>query len=237
MERNYTEKYKVPDVPEGEVGKWKIKKFEVKKTDMWKQMTSMMDSGRYVPEGWYTGLFRKSSNFNDTWEVIMSDTPDELWDMVDPIREATGRVLIAGLGLGVVLNGVLMNPAVTHVDVIELSEDVLALVKTHYEQKYPGKITFIQANILEWIPPKDAHWNYAWFDIWDGLCTDNLPEMGMLHRRYCKKADVRGSWGRELLQSRRRQERAQEKMYEMFRPANRYKDIDKLSEALDGVKL
>lgn len=233
---NYTEKYKVPDVPEGESRAWKIKRFEVKAEDKWRQLSSLMDSGRYVPEGIYTGLYRKGSC---GYEVIMSDTPDELNDHFDPIHYAQGEVLIVGLGLGVVLNAVAMKPETKHVTVVELSTDVLALVQKHYEAKYPGKITFIQADILTWQPPRGSHWNYAWFDIWDQLSTDNLPQMAKLHRKFTRYADRYGSWGQKLLQYRARQERADERLYRSLRSVTEVRkfDVDDLEKKLDGVRV
>ncbi len=40
----------------------------------------------------------------------------------------------------------------------------------------------------------------AWFDIWDDLCTDNLEQMKILHRKFARKAAWKGSWGKEFLQ-------------------------------------
>jgi hypothetical protein len=201
---NYSEQYKVPDLPEGKSGTWEIKRFEVKKEDLVRQLFSMANSGRYVPEGVYTGLFRKDDD--NRYTTIMSDTPDEINDHWQPINKAEGDVLIAGLGLGVVLNALAKKKEVNHITIVELSTDVLTLVKKHYEVKYPGKITFIQADILTWKPPQDIHWNYAWFDIWDNLSIDNLPEMAKLHRKFTRFVDAYGSWGQKYLQSRQKQE-------------------------------
>jgi hypothetical protein len=192
----YYDKYMVPDVPEGTSGDWVIKKFTVSETDSKLDMI-MSHSQRYVPAGTYTGLYRGRT-------IIMSDTPDEICDHSAIILESRGKVLIVGLGLGVVLNSIAQKPETTSVTVIEKSEDVLNLVKSHYENKYPGKIEFIHADIFDYKPKPTDKWDFVWFDIWDNLCVDNLKEMATLHRKYGKKATWKASWGKEILQYEKR---------------------------------
>jgi hypothetical protein len=210
-----TDKYNVLDLPEGECGEWSIRRFRVAREHVWRQIVEVCNSGRYVPPGYYTGLFRRlpSPIGGKQWEIIMSDTPDEIKDIMHPVIHARGKVLIAGLGLGVVLNALAMKSNTTHITVIEQSSDVLTLVREHYGNKYPGKITFIQANIFEWKPPKNERWNYAWFDIWDTLNLANLPQMAHLHRRFCRKADQYGSWGQKFLQREARRHRAPSRIW------------------------
>jgi len=193
------EKYKV-DVPEGRSGKWSIERVEVSQKDSeaagLRAMFQAGERGR-LPPGTYTQLHRGRA-------LIMSDTPDEIRDHLDPMRRAKGDVLIAGLGIGMVLHGVAQREDVDSVTVIEKSEDVIALVREHYEAKpYGHKITIIQADIFDWKPPKGQTWDYAWFDIWDVLCVDNLKEMTKLHRKFARRAEKKGSWGKEFLRMMR----------------------------------
>jgi len=59
-----------------------------------------------------------------------------------------------------------------------------------------------------WKPPKGERWNVVWHDVWDTICTDNLPEMSKMHRRFGRRCDWQGSWCRErLLFERRREQR------------------------------
>lgn len=194
--------YKV-EVPEGKSGIWEIKRFEVKREDFYKQIGSFYSSGgRFVPEGIYTSITRNG-------KCIMSDTPDEFRDHIHFVYKATGEVLIVGLGLGMVINAILQieHKEKVHITVIEKDQDVLKLVQPHYEKKFPNQITFIQANIWDWKPPKNQKWDYAWFDIWDNLCMDNLEEMAKLHRKFARKVTWKGSWGKKYLQDRKRQEK------------------------------
>jgi len=185
-------------VPEGQIGIYKIAKIEIPDNPIERYRYAL--SGRnYVP-GTYTFLHRGNT-------LVMSDTPDEMSDHYPAVRNAKGHCLVVGLGIGMVLNAVLRKPEVEKVTVVELSSEVLELVAGHYNELYPGKIEFIQADILEWKPPKDVYYNMAWFDIWDDLCIDNLEQMAKLHRRFGKKAEWKGSWGKSYLQAQKRRER------------------------------
>lgn len=199
---SYRDEYKV-DVPQGKSGIWTVKKFTVSEDEGRHDAAMSMFSGhgRHVPAGTYTGLYR-----NDT--PIMTDTPDEIRDHRGFMRRSTGDVLIAGLGLGMVLQGCAVKDEVKTVTVIEKSLDVIYLVERHYKAKPFGhKVTIINADIFEWKPAKGVKFDCAWFDIWDGLCTDNLDEMATLNRRFARICPDKGSWGRELLLDRRRREK------------------------------
>lgn len=94
---------------------------------------------------------------------------------------------------------------VDHVTVIEKSPDVIALVAPHYLARYGERLTVVEADILEWKPAKGERWNAAWYDIWNDLCADNLENMKTLHRRFGKKVDWQGSWGREICERQERE--------------------------------
>jgi spermidine synthase len=153
--------------------------------------------------GWYTRLTRNGS-------IIMSDTPDEIRDHWDVIRRANGRVLINGLGLGVVLNACLSKVlsddgtsagremAVEHATVVEKNQDVIDLVGSYYEDRFGDRLTIVHADALEWKAPRGERYNVVWHDIWDDICADNLDSMKKLHRKYGRRCDWQGSWCRHL---------------------------------------
>lgn len=174
-------------VPCGEKGAYRIERKHVK------PRPHIDISGRYVPEGEYTFLYHGNT-------LMMSDTPDEKRDHHEAVHQANGRCLIAGLGIGMVLNAVAMKECVSHIDVVEISQDVIDLVLPHYSALYPGKIECYCASIFDWKPAKGVMYNMAWFDIWNDLCTDNLKAMEQLHRKFARKAKWKGSWGKSHLQ-------------------------------------
>ena len=194
----YCDEYKV-NLPEGNCGIWKVEKFSVEENDL-SQSLSMMKTSRYVPGGNYTKLTRNGF-------TIMSDTPDEIRDHMHIIKEARGNVLIAGLGLGVVLSGIARKDEVDSITVIEKFEDVINLVADHYIKKYPNKIKIICCDIFDWKPEKDVYYDFAWYDIWDNLCIDNLEDMKKLHRKFGRKTGWQGSWGRSFLESQLKREK------------------------------
>lgn len=211
---SYRDKYMV-DVPDGASGNWGVRKFSVNEKEASLGATLAMYSGgglgRFVPSGIYTALYRARGPFipdENMGDIIMSDTPDEIRDHSRFMHRSKGDVLIAGLGLGMVLQGCAVKNEVTSVTVIEQSPDVIKLVEAHYKAKPFGhKVTIVNADIFEWKPTKGVKFDYAWYDIWDNLCTDNLDEIAKLNRKFARICPEKGSWGRELLLDKRRQEK------------------------------
>lgn len=179
------DQYKV-DVPEGQSGKWRVERFTVRPHDLHESLR-LIKTGRGVPAGVYTGLYHGRS-------IVMSDTPDEIRDHLHFIYRAHGRILVHGLGLGMVLKALLLKPEVTHVDVVEKSADVLALVGPSYSDP---RVSIHHGDAYSFQFPPGTRWNYAWHDIWPDICTDNLNGMSKLHRRYGRRVDWQGSWCRE----------------------------------------
>lgn len=187
------------DVPEGESGDYKVERFTVNQDDS--VMSFLTGKGRGVPSGTYTRLKGPGCWFGP----VMSDTPDEYRDHFEAIYRATGHVLLNGLGIGCVLQccAEKRKPRVTKITVIEKSEDVIALVGPHYEEKYGDRIEIIHADAFEYKPPKGVRYGMVWHDIWNDMCEDNLPQMHKLHRKYGRRTDWQGSWGRTRIEALR----------------------------------
>lgn len=186
---NYLEQYKV-SVPEGKSGDWEVSKFTVEDHDI--RGISYALHGRPVPPGSYTRLMKKRA-----FDPMMSDTPAEIRDHLEFIYEAHGNCLINGLGLGVVLKAILCKLEVTHIDVVEIEQDVINLVWPTY--KDGDKVTLYHADAftIQW--PKDTYWDCAWHDIWPSICTDNLPEIARLKHKYAHKVKWQRAWAEDLL--------------------------------------
>ena len=90
-----------------------------------------------------------------------------------------------------VLKAVLKKPEVTDVTVVELSQEVIDMVSPHYQDE---RVAFVHADALEYKPSTKKLYQMVWHDIWDNICSDNLPQMQTLHRKYGKKAEWQGSW-------------------------------------------
>jgi len=188
---SHWEQYKVPHIPEGESGDWRIEKFVVSEHEasvsaMRAAMPGSYGLG-YVAAGEYTKLVYKKA-------VIMSDTPDEVRTNMPPVwhaRRYGGHILIVGLGLGLVTRAVLMHPIVERVTVVEKSPDVIALVSPHLQDT---RLEIVECDIHKWLVPKGDHFGFAWFDIWGDFSGDDLAEMTRLKRRFRRYADVRECW-------------------------------------------
>jgi len=192
---------------------WAIEKFDVTEDDSnWFNLQERIGgfqggSVREIKIGTYTRLVRtrKGSNERIYSKTVMSDTTAETRDLLPLARDAKGEVLIGGLGLGVAIDLVMQDKDVKHVTVIEISQEIIDLVGKHFEDKHGDRLTIINADILEWKAPKNVHYDYCWFDIWDDICADNLKDMTKLKRKYAKKADKKGFWAYgECLRAQRR---------------------------------
>lgn len=192
---DWYKKYQV-NLPEMENGPWKVEKFNVVENDL-SQRIEAMKGRRYVPGGTYTRLMKNG-------HLIMSDTPDEIRDHLRFMRIAKGNILIAGLGLGMVLNWLINKSEVDFITVIEIDKELIDMLTPYYQSDW---VYIIHADIFEWKPPKTVYYDYAWYDIWNSICLDNLEEMKRLHRKFERKTTWQGSWCRKELEYLRQQEK------------------------------
>jgi hypothetical protein len=185
-------------VPEGSIGTLRVERFTVEPESI-ENMLLMFKGGRQTKPGTYTAL-------KDGRTLWMSDTDAEKRDHMEALHAIRSwqakRVLINGLGLGMVLGAALTFDHVEHVDVIEKDERVIELVGPHYAG---SRVTIHHADAYEqaanW--PAGMRWDVAWHDIWAHLREDNLPEMARLHRSYGRRVDWQGSWGKKLTEAHR----------------------------------
>ena len=201
-----SDRYKV-ELPTGERGIYAIQHYEVSKDDS--AFTAIRaiagsDSRAFVSPGGYTRLTRGGV-------IVMSDTPSEIREHMDPINQAKRRIrhrepvtaLIHGLGIGMIARALLLEGA-ERVEVVELAQEVIDLVAPALREQLTagelgdpstGRLIIRQGNAFDWKPPKGARWTLVWHDIWSNICTDNLPEMTKLHRRFGRRCDWQESWG------------------------------------------
>lgn len=180
-------------------GDWELKEFTVTAEDEKVEMMRAMFStnGRYVPQGKYLMLTRGSV-------TVMSNTPNELDDHKDFIYECVKlakekdiNVLIAGLGMGCVVDDLLKTIDNININIVELSQDVINITAPKYADTKNVKI--IQGNIfdidLKELPEK--HYDIAWFDIWDYICGDNVEEFKKLRQKFSRKVKIKKFWVEE----------------------------------------
>lgn len=182
-------------IPEGQRGVARVKHATVGKLD------AMMSSlrGSYLREGPVCQLYVN----NTMW---MSDGANEHHTNYYACKRATGRVLIAGLGIGLILTKILAKPEVESVLVVEKYQDVIDLIGPHFANK---KLSIVCADIYEWKPAKGAKFDCIYFDVWADQSTDDLEDMAKLHQRFKSFKSADGwmdSWNRDGLKARKRME-------------------------------
>lgn len=92
--------------------------------------------------------------------LLMSDSPQEMFLQYEAYKNAKGRVLVGGLGLGLYANMIATKKEVTEVVVVEIDEDVIKLCKPKNK-----KIKVIHDDIWEFIKTTDEVFDYAYIDI------------------------------------------------------------------------
>lgn len=172
-------------IPAGKSGRWKVEKFELTEEMLRFDFNNRL-MGRQGAPGKYTKLTRDG-------KIVMSDTPAEMGDLSPLKWNAKGKVLIHGLGLGCAVDLCMGLPDVEAVTVIEVSADVIKLVAPTLKKKYGDRLTIIEADAYTW-KPKGVKFDSVWSDIWDDICSDNLPEMKKLRFMWARRTTWHGFW-------------------------------------------
>lgn len=192
--------YLKADIPPGRSGEWVVERFTQEDRGPVEQPLTP-EWMRYRP-GDYTRLRKGPVTF-------MTDLYEEWWTQRRAIAEAWargGRVLITGLGLGLVVDAILARAGspVERVTIVEQSPDVIRLVADPLQARHPGRVEIVQADALTWLPPDGARYTVGWHDIWPNPYDASiLPEMDEAERRYAPYCDWQACWAREWAQSRR----------------------------------
>jgi hypothetical protein len=162
------------------------------------EMESVLDDNGLDPDDPRSWQFLPEER---QWMPVMSDTPSEIREQRDALENATGRVLITGLGLGCLPHALLTKPSVTRIDIIEIDPEVIELTAPTFTDP---RVHIHQGDATKpWaIFPKGTTWDYAWHDIWTFISSANLKdataEHGISYRRmftrYVNAVPVQGAW-------------------------------------------
>lgn len=156
------------------------------------------DSGfRPIRDGIPHGRYARLREGNVLW---MTDTPFEHRTNYGVVYESRGRVLIGGLGLGMVLLSIARKPEVSSVVVVERSADIIETVwpqiRSALGRRLARNVTVVHGDIWEWRPAREDRFDTMYFDIWADVTTDSLAADGWV-----------GHWCRDILRDRRTRER------------------------------
>lgn len=121
----------------------------------------------FTEEFKYPVIFQKS--INSTW---MSVSPNEVFTMEKPIKNAKGKVLTLGCGMGYFAYMASIKEDVESITIIELEQSVIDLfekcILSQFENK--DKITIVKADAVEYLRNiEDGVYDYCFADIWIGI--------------------------------------------------------------------
>jgi hypothetical protein len=181
-------------IPVGESGLWYVRKCVIDRTMILPDGNGVL---KPVPPGSYTMLFRwtTATLHKGQGECVMNDMLSELNTHLDFMLRAHGRVLITGLGLGCVTRGVLANPAVQSVTVIERDPDVLKLVRAYMPAD--PRLTIIEADAVKWCEQSTDTFDCAWHDLWTDE-GNGEPHLQLVHNDLIiamrHRVKMQGAW-------------------------------------------
>ena len=206
-------------VPCGEQGRAKVDRYTVTEADanLKNLRATVHGSHDHAEPGEYTRLILDG-------QIMMSDTCDEQRTNLEVRTRArkvmtyreTGRILISGLGLGMLLPP-LLNMGM-HVTVVEECQDVIDLVSPHYfkEAAWAERLTIVHADAFTWKPPRGSKWDLIYHDIWFTICEANLDELTKLKRHYAMRLSRpnghQWGWRESTLRYQRRKSQQQYSM-------------------------
>lgn len=196
-------KFGTVSVPDGVSGDWRVSTFTITDDHIGlSNLRAIRDGNRemMLSPGEYKRLTCKGRG------VVMSNTPMERRTAIEAFHSAEGKVLVNGLGLGMVLEGMLSKPEVESVRVIEVSQDVINLVAPTF--LHDPRVEIILADAYKYKPGKDERFDYVWHDVWDEISSDNLGLMAILARKYGRKTAKQGFWSKDMALRLRREEKS-----------------------------
>ncbi len=157
-------------IPAQERGRWSVSKGEItiERAESFKRL-ALAKKCPAVDAGHYTWLhcLTLATMHRPPGETVMNDFGHELRKHLEFILLARGRVLVTGLGLGCVVRGLLAHGMVEHIDLVERSEDVIAMCAASVADP---RVTLHHRDALA--GAMEGEWDFAWHDLF------NEPERG-----------------------------------------------------------
>jgi hypothetical protein len=100
------------------------------------------------------------------WRTWMVDDPPHWWSMQDYARNSVGKVLVAGLGLGLVTHELLNNIDVDSMTVIERNKDVIDLIFPLLPKAEGVKFQIINKDFYDFIHESEEDFDRIIVDLW-----------------------------------------------------------------------
>jgi hypothetical protein len=205
-ENTWWRQLQVPWEPDSE-GKLSIS-IHTAERDSQVRIDNMIREGIVRDFGW--GTFRHLYEYapdspaamTDGRVLWMSDTSAEIREhaplfkrlQYQQERGEPTNIVINGLGLGMAVNAALQFDCVAHIDVVDINQDLIALLR---RQLPSDRVTLHHADAyaIKW--PSGKTWDLAWHDIWPMISDDNLHGMRRLHQKYARRVRWQDSWQKQ----------------------------------------
>lgn len=143
--------------------------------------------------GIYTALRHKDRG------VVMVDSPWSYETQYDILQVMHGRVLIAGLGVGHILDMIIEDEKIyqdiREIIVIEKEKDVIDLFSDKYIPA--SKITIVHDDVETCNPLRYGDFGVGWFDIWDTDGTEHIFSRINTLLRWSSYCDILDAWQQE----------------------------------------
>lgn len=197
------DKYRV-DLPEMASETMRIERFTISPEEAKVEGMRMLIHGagyRAPRAGTYTRIIRNG-------RLWMSDTDAEVRDHLEAIRQIGrrgGRILINGLGIGLIVHAALQFENVEHIDIVEIDQEVCDVVGSHYARDPRVQVHCDDAHTIKW--PAGMRWDVAWHDIWANISLDDVESRSKLNRRYGRRVGWQAGWADYEIEQAKRQDR------------------------------
>jgi hypothetical protein len=161
------------DIPAKEEGMWKIRRGKAA------PVSRDFPPTRKTPaDEVHTALM----NYVDyEWKTVMADSVIEIADNLPFVSKAYGKVLITGLGLGIVPHMLMEKPNVDEILIVEKTPEVVDMVAPYLPN---GDITVVLSDAFTYTPRQK--FDCAWHDIWTTIGDYMAGETERLFDRYGK---------------------------------------------------
>jgi hypothetical protein len=155
-----------PSVPMGDFYPWVLDRVKLTGEPA-DEVESVRQAVARLECGWDTyvilGRWTEAKMHLPHGDIVMIDHQMELMKHLPILINASGRVLVTGLGLGCVVRGLLAREQVDHVDVIELDRKILDRIGPEFAGN--ERVTLHHADALTF-PLNGYRWDWAWHDIY-----------------------------------------------------------------------
>ncbi len=113
-----------------------------------------------------TSLEIREDKDKRVWWTWMVDDPPHWWSMQDYAQNSIGRVLVAGLGLGLVTYELLNNIDVDSITIIEKSKDVIDLISPLLPKAEDIEFQIINKDFYDFIHESEENFDRIIIDLW-----------------------------------------------------------------------